>query len=307
VARADGRSRFGAVGRLALFPARAAARASRGPLEAAADEHLVPELSNLADRAMASDLPEELARSVAEHQVLERMAVKLAENGALDSAVEKALASPRTKETMARLVNSDAVRQSIKDVVASPEVRAAIAEQSTGLVEALAADIRRRAVKLDDRIEARARRRPRLDRSSFAGVATRGIVLVVDALAIASVFVVLAGLLALISYLVGGFRPTWLVETLLGAGWALVAGAYLVLFWSGAGRTPGMYVMHLRVRDRSGRPPSIGRAIVRAVATWVSIIPFFLGYATVLFDERRRGLPDLVAGTEVLYDDGDVS
>ncbi len=303
MARADGRSRFGAAGRLAFFPARAAARVSRGPLEAAADEHLVPELSKLADRAMASDLPEELARSVAEHQVLERMAVKLAENGALDSAVEKALGSPRTKETMDRLVNSDAVRQSIKDVVASPEVRAAIAEQSAGLVEALAADIRRRAVNLDDRIEARARRRPRSDRSSFAGVATRGVVLVLDALAIASVFVVLAGLLALISYLVGGFRPTWLVETLLGAGWVLVAGAYLVLFWSGAGRTPGMYVMRLRVRDRSGRPPSIGRTIVRAAATWISIVPFFLGYASVLFDERRRGVPDLVAGTEVVYDE----
>src|SRR5439155_311481 len=57
------RSRFGAAGRLALFPARAAARATRGPIENAADEHLVPELSRLAERAFASDLPEELARS----------------------------------------------------------------------------------------------------------------------------------------------------------------------------------------------------------------------------------------------------
>lgn len=252
---------------------------------------------------MAGDLPEELAGSMAEHHVLERMAVKLDENGALQSALEKALASPRTKETMDRLVNSDAVKQAIKDVVASREVRAALAEQSAGLVDELSADIRRRAVELDDRIEARVRRRPRSERSSFAGVATRGVVLVVDAVAIAAVFAVVGGLLALISYLVGGFRPTWLAEALLGTGWALVAGTYLVLFWSGAGRTPGMHVMHLRVRDRTGRPPSIGRAIVRAAATWISIVPFFLGYASVLFDERRRGVPDLVAGTEVVYDE----
>lgn len=302
MATTDGRSRFSAAGRLALFPARAAARASRRPLEAAADEHLVPELSRIADRAMAGDLPEELARSIANHHVLERMAATLSENGALDSAVERALDSQQTKETVDRLVKSDAFRQAIKDVVASREVRTALAEQSSGMAEDLAADIRRRAAELDARAEARVRRRPQPRDSVFAGLATRGIVLIVDAFAIAVIFAVLAGLVALVSYLVGGFRPTWLVETLLGAGWALVGGTYLVLFWSGAGRTPGMQVMHVRVRDRSGEPPSIGRAIVRAVVTWLSIVPLFLGYVTVLFDDRRRGLPDIVARTEVVYD-----
>ena len=49
----------------------------------------------------------------------------------------------------------------------------------------------------------------------------------------------------------------------------------------------------------------VGRAIVRALATWVSIVPFFAGYLPVLFDRRRRGLPDLVAGTEVVYSEPD--
>ena len=198
----DGRrSRFGAAGRLALFPARAAARATRRPLEAAADDHLVPELSRLADRAFASELPEELARSIAEHHVLERVALELAENGALDSAVEKLLASPHTKETVDRLVRSDEVRMAIKEVVASPEVRSALAEQSVGLAAEMAAEIRGRTVVLDDRIEARFRRRSQRG-SSFAGVATRGVVLVIDALAIAVVFALVAGVLGLISYLV---------------------------------------------------------------------------------------------------------
>jgi uncharacterized RDD family membrane protein YckC len=39
------------------------------------------------------------------------------------------------------------------------------------------------------------------------------------------------------------------------------------------------------------------------VATWISIVPLFLGYLPVLFDGRRRGVPDLVAGTAVVYDD----
>jgi uncharacterized RDD family membrane protein YckC len=298
----DGRrSRFGAAGRLALFPARAAARASRGPIEAAADEHLVPELSRLADRAFASELPEELARSIAEHHVLERMAAELAASGALDSAVEKALASPSAKETMERLVHSEGVQQAIREVIASPQVKAALAEQTAGVADEIAADIRSRGILLDDRIEARVRRRPTAGRSAFAGVATRGVVLVADALAIAVIFALVAGVLGLVSYLVGGLRPTWLVEALLGGGWVLVAGTYLVFFWSAAGRTPGMHLMHVRVHDRFGNPPSIGRAIVRVVATWISIVPFFLGYVTVLFDQRRRGLPDIVARTEVVY------
>lgn len=63
-----------------------------------------------------------------------------------------------------------------------------------------------------------------------------------------------------------------------------------------------MHVMHLRVRDRAGRPPSFWRSLLRAAATIVSIVPLFLGYVPVLFDSRRRGLPDLVAGTEVVYE-----
>jgi uncharacterized RDD family membrane protein YckC len=49
----------------------------------------------------------------------------------------------------------------------------------------------------------------------------------------------------------------------------------------------------------------VPRAILRTLATWISIVPLFAGYLPVLFDRRRRGLPDLVAGTEVVYSDGD--
>jgi uncharacterized RDD family membrane protein YckC len=294
------RSRFGAAGRLAFFPARVAARASRGPLEAAADEHLVPELSRLIDRALAQSLPEELVHSMVEHRVLERMAAELAESGALDRAVENALASPRTNELVDRVVNSDEMRRAIREIVASREVREAVTQQAAGFVEELAASIRQWARRLDNRIG-----RGRAGETPFAGVATRATALTADALLIVAIFTAISGFVALISSLVGTLRPTWLVGVLLGGSWALVAGAYLVLFWSGAGRTPGMNLLRVRVRDGSGGPPSVGRAIVRALATWISIIPLFAGYLPVLFDRRRRGLPDLLAGTEVVYSEPD--
>src|SRR5262249_34273263 len=135
-----------------------------------------------------------------------------------------------------------------------------------------------------------------------AGLATRGVGFAVDLLAIAAIFAVLAGLFALITNIVGGLRPAWLAGAIAGGGWLIVAAAYFVFFWSEAGRTPGMHLMHLRVRDHPGRPPAPWRSLLRAAATVVAIVPLFLGYVPVLFDSRRRGLPDLVAGTEVVYE-----
>jgi hypothetical protein len=42
---------------------------------------------------------------------------------------------------------------------------------------------------------------------------------------------------------------------------------------------------------------------VRLVGLVLAIVPMFAGFVPVLFAERRRGLPDFLAGTVVLYDD----
>ena len=278
------RSRFGAAGRLAFYPARVAARASRGPLES----------------ALAESFPEELVDLLVEHRVLERMTAELARTGALDRMVDEALASPRTSELVDRVIASPELRRAVREIAASREVREAVAQQTTGFVEELAAEVRRWARRLDGRIG----KRP-AGVTPYGGVVTRALALTADALLIVVVFTAISGFVALISSLVGTLRPAWLVGSLLGAGWVLVGGAYFVLFWSAAGRTPGMQLLRVRVRVPGGGPPGVGRAIVRALATWVSIVPFFAGYLPVLFDRRRRGLPDLVAGTEVVYSEPD--
>jgi uncharacterized RDD family membrane protein YckC len=301
----DGRrSRLGAAGRLAFFPARVAARASRAPLEAAADDHLIPELTRITDRALAGPLPEELAQSVVEHHVLERIVSELAARGELDRVVDNALASPRTKELTDRIVRSDEVRSAIREIVASPEVRAAVTEQTAGLFDELLAELRRGTGRMDGGVEQAIRRPPRAAGNVYAGVVTRAVALAVDAFLILAVFSVISGFAALISSLVGTLRPTWLVDVLLGAGGGIVACGYLILFWSGAGRTPGMHLLRLRVRGPGGDPPSVARAVIRTFGTWLAIVPLFAGYLPVLFDSRRRGLPDYLAGTEVVYDEG---
>jgi uncharacterized RDD family membrane protein YckC/transcriptional regulator CtsR len=294
------RSRFGAAGRLAFFPARVAARASRGPLEAAADEHLVPELSRLIDRALSQSLPEELVQSLVEHHVVERMATEFAASGELDRLVDQALASPRADELVDKIVNSEEMRRAIREIVSSKEVRDAVTAQTAGFAEELAGEVRAGARRVDNRVG-----RKQEPTVRFAGVATRAAALGIDAFLILSILTIVSGFVALITSLVGDLRPAWLAGLLLGSGGLLVAVGYLVLFWSSAGRTPGMHLLGLRLRRPSGEPPSVGRSIVRAIGTWISIIPMFAGYLPVLFDSRRRGVPDYLAGTEVVYAEPD--
>jgi uncharacterized RDD family membrane protein YckC len=295
------------AGRLAFFPARVAARASRDQLASMPDDVLVPELARLIDRAFATSLPEEIVQAAVRHQVVDRVVAELVANGALDRAVKEALASPRTADLTETIARSDPMRRAIREVVESPEMRAALTRQTTGLAEELVGSVRARAVQLDDRVEQAARRRPRTAPTPFAGAATRAVALGVDAAVILLIFVSLAALVALVASLVGTLRPEWLVGTLLAAGWALLAGGYFVMFWTGAGQTPGMRLLRLRVVGQEGRAPSLGRSILRVVGTFVAIVPLFAGYLPVLFDDRRRGLPDLLAGTVVLYEDAPAS
>jgi uncharacterized RDD family membrane protein YckC len=288
---------------VAFFPARAAARGLRAPLEEAVDEVLsAPEVARVIDRSLAGSLPEELARSLVRHRVLERIVAELAASGELERLVTAALASPRTNELTDKVLASDETQRALHHLASSPELRDAIAKQTTGLADEVIAGLRARAEQLDDRAEEVLRRPARSGHPVYAGVATRALALATDAALTIVIWMSLVGLGALISTLVGSLRPQWLVGVLLASGWTLVVGAYFTLFWSSAAQTPGMRLLRLRVRGPTGSPPSISRSLVRFVGLVLAIVPLFAGFLPILFTERRRGLPDLLAGTVVVYE-----
>ena len=292
-----------AAGRAAFYPARAAARAWRGPIEEAVDEVLsAPEIARVIDRALAGSLPEELARSLVRHRVFERIAAELAASGELERLVTGALRSPQTLELTDKVLASDEMQSAVRHVASSPELRDAIARQTTGLADEMVGGLRASAAQLDDRAERVLHRPPRSERSPYAGIATRAIALATDGLLTGVLFMSIVGIASLVASLVGGLRPEWLVGVLLGSGWMLVVGVYFVLFWSTAGQTPGMRLMQIRVRGPAGYAPSIGRSLLRLVGLVLAIVPLFAGFVPVLFTDRRRGLPDFLAGTVVVYD-----
>jgi uncharacterized RDD family membrane protein YckC len=293
----------GAAGRAALFPARAAARAWRAPLEEAVDEVLsAPEIARVLDRALAWSLPEDVASSLVRPRVLQRIGAELARSGELERLVASALASPQAGELTDRVLASDEMRRTLDHVASSPELRRAVERQTMGLAEEVVGGVRHEAVRLDDRAEGLVRRPPRADPPAEAGIATRAVALAADAGIVLVLSMALVGTASLVSSLVGGLRPEWLAALLLGGASFLLAAVYFVLFWGGAGQTPGMRLLRVRVRDVGGGPISTGRAVLRLVGLVLAIVPLFLGFAPVLFTERRRGLPDLLARTVVVYD-----
>ncbi len=195
--------------------------------------------------------------------------------------------------------------QVVEAVLTSPEVRAAMTRQTTSFAEELVLSARDRAAAADDDAERVAhhpiRRTPR-EPGPYAGVASRAVGLVVDAALAQLVFLAATGVIALLVALAGSLRPEWLVATIAGVAWAVIVGTYFVFFWSTGGQTPGMQLMGVRVAGPTGRPPGVGRSIVRLIGLVLAIIPMFAGFVPVLFDRRRRALPDYLAGTTVLYE-----
>src|SRR5215204_7020609 len=159
----------GAAGRAAFFPARAAARAWRAPIEEAVDEVLsAPEVARVLDRSLAGSLPEELARSLVRHRVLERIVAELAASGELERLATAALASPQTLELTDSVLASDETQRALRHIASSPELREAIARQTTGLADEVVGSVRASAPRLDDRAEQLVGRRARTERPIHA-------------------------------------------------------------------------------------------------------------------------------------------
>jgi uncharacterized RDD family membrane protein YckC len=192
---------------------------------------------------------------------------------------------PEAERMLQQFLESPQFDEALERVLTSPKVREALTHQTTSFAEELLEKLRRRLRELDRRC---------------AGLASRTLAFAVDLVLAQVVFLICSALVGLVVALVGDLRPAWLFGAIAGAGWLLLVGAYFAFFWSLAGQTPGMRLVHLRVVDRFGEPPRLARSVVRFAALIVAIIPMFAGLLPILFDARRRGLQDFVARTFVV-------
>ena len=86
-----------AAGRVALYPARVAMRASRTRIEASVENVLTgPELARIVDAVLAGPFPEELAQILVERKVLERVATTIAPRSSSTSSSTSCWRDPRS-------------------------------------------------------------------------------------------------------------------------------------------------------------------------------------------------------------------
>jgi len=137
----------------------------------------------------------------------------------------------------------------------------------------------------------------------YAGIVTRGIAFVLDALIINGATVVLAAAAALVLSVIipGDLEAGWESAVAGLCTWWLAGAAYFVGFWTLTGQTVGMRVMRLSVTDVAGERPHLGRSLIRLAGLVLAAIPLMAGYALILFDGRRQGLQDKLAGTFVRH------
>ena len=138
--------------------------------------------------------------------------------------------------------------------------------------------------------------RPRV----YVGLVTRAIAFAIDAAIVNAVAIVVAAIVALTLTIVS--KPDELRAVLIaigGVAWLLWTVGYFATFWSTTGQTPGNRVMRIRVSAADGEALPLSRALVRFVGLTLAAIPLFAGFALILFDDRRRGLQDLLARSVV--------
>jgi uncharacterized RDD family membrane protein YckC len=94
------------------------------------------------------------------------------------------------------------------------------------------------------------------------------------------------------------------VGFLLLLGWAL---SYSLVSLVLASRTLGKAVVGLRIVSRDGDPLRAGQAVIRVLATPLSLATFLVSYLGLFFGKEHRALTDVLARTAVVYDWGDRS
>lgn len=216
--------------------------------------------------------------------------------------VKHVLESDAADQVWAELLASRQAQMLVERIAGAPELRAAIAAQSAGLITDIGVRLTKLTEALDDAMERVTRPDDHDTEVNQAGLATR---LVAGAIDLGLLFV----LYSLASTFVASVIPfafgnnlTLVGGIVLGVLAFLVAGGILAAFWALAGQTPGMRFLSIRLTHHGSTDITAKTAIRRVGALLVSIVPFGLGFMAILRDPQRRAWHDRITGTEVIYE-----
>ncbi len=216
--------------------------------------------------------------------------------------VKRLLASDAAAQAWAQFLESDQAQMLVERIAGAPEIRAAIASQSAGLITDIGVRLTIITEELDDALERVSRPRDPDSETDQAGLATRTVAAAIDLGLLFAAYSLVSSVLASLTSAIFGAHlslPAVIVLVLMGI---VVGGGYFAAFWALAGETPGMRFLSIRLVHDGSREITFGCAFRRVLALMLSLLPLGLGYFAILRDPRRRGWHDRMTGTEVIYD-----
>ena len=77
--------------------------------------------------------------------------------------------------------------------------------------------------------------------------------------------------------------------------------AFFAYFWIFRGQTLGMLAWRLSIVTNSGYQMTFSQALLRYFGALISIAAFGLGYVWILIDAQKRGWPDLLSDSRILF------
>jgi hypothetical protein len=117
-----------------------------------------PDLDRVVGRVLASPALDELIAKLLDSPSTDRVVAQMLASPGLERLVVKVMESRLVDDLTDQVLASDELQRVVSHIAQSPELRAAIAEQSVGLAGELADQVRARTVVADERAERAARR-----------------------------------------------------------------------------------------------------------------------------------------------------
>ena len=75
----------------------------------------------------------------------------------------------------------------------------------------------------------------------------------------------------------------------------------IILFWIYKSATPGKMLLSIKIVDaKTGNKPTANQAIIRYVGYYIAMFPLFLGFFWIIWDDKKQGWHDKIAGTVVI-------
>ena len=262
------------------------------------------------DRALNQAAEEAIVRALRSPSVLRALERAIESHSATEPwrsdeiarLVNRLLASDAAGQAWAQFLESEQAQMLVERIAGAPEIRAAVASQSAGLITDIGVRLTIITEEFDDALERLVRPRAPDSETDQAGLATRLVAAGIDLALLFGAYSLISSVLAsLVSAVFGQplSLPAVIILSVLGV---LAGGGFFAAFWALAGQTPGMRFLSIRLTHHGSTEITFGCAVRRVLGLILALLPLGIGYLAILRDPRRRGWHDRMTGTEVIYD-----